>query len=128
MHGRRPPITFHLEVFDASATALLFLIEARVDPARSCKPSASAIGRSAEIDIGAMLLPGLPSSRGGRCELPFPIKPKYALLSHIGVKSHSWPPAGVGRRPMRSAGLMPESNLEKSLSAKALPSEFGIAI
>ena len=57
-------------------------------------------------------------------------KPKVLkrFLSEIGVKSDSWPPAGVGRPPMRSAGLMPESNLEKSLSAKALPSEFGIAI
>ena len=40
-----------------------------------------------------------------------------ALSSEIGVNTDSWPPAGDGRPPMRPAGLMPESNLEKALSA-----------
>ena len=42
-------------------------------------------------------------------------KPKSveALSSEIGVKTDSWPPAGDGRPPMRSAGLMPKSNLGK---------------
>ena len=37
-----------------------------------------------------------------------------ALSSEIGVKADSWPPAGDGRRPMRSAGLMLDSDLEKN--------------
>ena len=52
--------------FDASAAALLSLIEVRADPARSCKPSASVIGASAEIGVGAMPVAWKPSSGGGR--------------------------------------------------------------
>ena len=37
-----------------------------------------------------------------------------ALSSEIGVKADSWPPAGDGRRPMQSASLMPEPNVEKN--------------
>ena len=54
-------------------------------------------------------------------------KPKSveALSSEIGVKTDSWPPAGDGRPPMRSAGLMPKSNLGKKMLSAPLSDDVG---
>ena len=61
-------------------------------------------GRLHREAAGDELGPDLASHRG---------KAK-ALSSEIGVKADSWPPAGDGRPPMRSSGLMPEKRRKTS--------------
>ena len=64
-------------------------------------------GRLHREAAGDELGPDLASHRGKA-------KSVEALSLEIGVKTDSWPPTGDGRPPMRSAGLMPESNLKKT--------------
>ena len=74
-------------------------------------------GRLHREAAGDELGPDLASHRG---------KAK-ALSSEIGVKADSWPPAGDGRPPMWSAGLMPKSNhLKKIPKCTALRSPIGV--
>ena len=95
---------------------------ASVPACSSTQPAADHVWPpSAEIDVGAVLMPGCRhrEAAGGQSGPDLASHRKKsqsgeALSSEIGVKADSWPPAGDGRRPMRSAGLMLDSDLEKN--------------